>query len=146
MVKFKQKTTITKRNTWWNLIIAMWQQKEEKVALPEFMRQAHYFKNKHKKNTIVKSYANKSKKTNICLRKSILYFMEKIWKIQKKRYVKARRQQAKANKNIKKQKDNSLQWRKEKNINYSLTFKTNKKIILLQLNNKENKRQSKHYW
>lgn len=51
VVKFKQKTTITKRNTWWNLIIAMWQQKEEKVALPEFMRQAHYFKNKHKKKT-----------------------------------------------------------------------------------------------
>lgn len=34
---------------------------------------------------------------------------------------------------------------KGKNINYTLTFKTNKKIILLQLNNKENKRQSKHY-
>lgn len=28
---------------------------------------------------------------------------------------------------MKKQKDNSLQWRKEKNINYTLTFKTNKK-------------------
>lgn len=48
------------------------------------MRQAHYFKNKHKKNTIVKSYANKSKKTNICLRKSILYFMEKNMKNTKK--------------------------------------------------------------
>lgn len=51
-------------------------ERKNNAASPQFVRQAHYFKNNTKK-TIVKSYANKGKKTNICLRKSILYFMEK---------------------------------------------------------------------
>lgn len=88
MVKFKQKTTITKRNTWWNLIIAIWRQKEENAALPEFMRQAHYFKNKHN----CKKLCEQKQENEYLFKKSILYFMEKNMKNTKKRYVKARRQ------------------------------------------------------